>query len=100
MRRRRCRRSRAARCTTWRVTTPTWPGSVARPRGGVVVAELSFFRRDILVGPPGRRVPRRGRGVQPFVLRSIGRDGTVTDLAPQLLSSEVALERIDATRHY
>ncbi len=73
---------------------------VARPRGGVAVADLSFFRRDILVGPPGRRLPRRGVGVQPFVLRIIGQRGTVTELAPQVLSSNIGPERIDAARHY
>ena len=29
-----------------------------RPRSGVVVADLSWFRRDVLVGPPGGRVAR------------------------------------------
>ena len=33
---------------------------VPRRRGGVVVADLSWFRRDVLVGPPGSRLPRRG----------------------------------------
>lgn len=73
---------------------------VARPRGGVVIADLSFFRRDLFVGPPGSRVPRRGRGVQPFVLRLAGAAGGAGEVAPQILSAEVTLERLDAMRHY
>ncbi len=72
----------------------------ARARGGVVIADLSIFRRDILVGPPGVRVPRRGSGVQPFVLRFSRPDGTVSEVAPQVLTAEVVLERIEALRHY
>ena len=33
---------------------------VPRPRAGVVVADLTWFRRDVLVGPPGERKPRSG----------------------------------------
>jgi hypothetical protein len=73
---------------------------VARARGGVVIADLSFFRRDVFVGPPSGRVPRRGAGVQPFVLRLPGAGGGTTEIAPQLLSAEQSLERMDATRHY
>jgi Glycosyl hydrolases family 38 N-terminal domain/Alpha mannosidase middle domain/Glycosyl hydrolases family 38 C-terminal domain len=72
----------------------------ARSRGGVVIADLTFFRRDVLVGPPGTRVPRRGPGVQPFVLRLLGESGETSEVAPQLLSAEVGLERLDARRHY
>ncbi len=80
-------------------TTPRlviWNGA-ARPRGGVVVAEATFFVRDILVGPPGGRVPRRGRGFLPFTLSE---PGTGSGVAPQILSIEPALERRDAARHY
>ena len=41
-----------------------------RPRSGVVVAELTWFRRDVLVGPPGDagaapRGPAHGRAISP-----------------------------------
>ncbi len=72
----------------------------ARARGGVVIADLSFFRRDILVGPPGARAPRSGQGVLPFVLRFSGPGVTMCEVAPQVLAAEVGLERIDAMRHY
>jgi alpha-mannosidase len=73
-----------------------WNGA-ARPRGGVVIAEASFFVRDVLVGPPGSRLPRRGKGFQPFVLRDPDGGGIT---AVQLLSIAPALERRDAPRHY
>ncbi len=72
----------------------------ARPRGGIVLADVSFFRRDVLVGPPGTRVPRTGPGVQPFVVRYLAPDGTAREVAPQVLAAEVGVERIDAPRHY
>jgi hypothetical protein len=72
----------------------------ARPRGGVVLAEVTFFRRDILVGPPGERRPRAGEGARPFVLRTVGADGRVAEIAPQILAVERALERLDAPHHY
>ena len=80
-------------------TTPrlvVWNGA-ARARGGVVVAEASFFVRDMLVGPPGARVPRKGKGFAPFALAEMG-SGMV--VAPQILSIEPSLERRDAARHY
>jgi alpha-mannosidase len=69
---------------------------VARERGGVVVCDLTFFRRDILVGPPGARRARRGPGMKPFVLRSVGGP---TELVPQIIVQERGLERLDARRH-
>ena len=68
----------------------------ARARGGVTVADVTFFRRDVLVGPPGDRAPRIGPGYRPFALAS--RDGRA--LPVQVLAQRVAQERIDATRHY
>src|SRR5207245_616690 len=68
----------------------------ARPRGGVVIADVSFFRRDILVGPPGDRRPRVGAGYQPFALRTP--DGRAVPV--QLLDRRRGLERRDAARHY
>ena len=73
---------------------------VARPRGGVVTAEVSFFRRDILVGPPGERRPRSGSGGGPFLLAVPRPDGTLAHVSPQLLDAVPALERLDAPRQY
>ncbi len=68
----------------------------ARPRGGVVVAEITTFREDILVGPPGDRVARRGkRSPRPPVIAANGRP-----LPTQVLAVKPGIERIDAPRHY
>ncbi len=71
---------------------------VARPRSGVVRADLTFFRRDVPVGPPapGGRVLREGPGAGAFSLR-LG-DGTV--IPPQVLGVRTGLERLDAARHH
>ncbi len=69
----------------------------ARPRTGVVVADVTWFRRDVAVGPPGppgRRAIRRGEGAPAFALR--GPDGGVP---VQVLDRRVTLERRDAARH-
>jgi alpha-mannosidase len=69
---------------------------VARARtGGVVVADLTWFRRDVLVGPPGARAPREGGGAREVALA--GADGPV---GVQPLGSARAHERLDAARHY
>ena len=68
----------------------------ARPRGGVVVADVTLFRRDVLVGPPAGRVPREGEGYRPFGL--VGADGRA--LPFQLLDRLHDTERLDAARHY
>ncbi|HYX82958.1 MAG TPA: hypothetical protein VE714_11235, partial [Gemmatimonadales bacterium] len=69
----------------------------ARPRGGVTIADVTFFRRDVLVGPPvPGRVPRQGAGYRPFALQ--GSDGTAIPV--QVLAQRVAQERRDAMRHY
>lgn len=73
-----------------------WNGA-ARARGGVVVAEASFFVRDVLVGPPGARRPGRGEGFERFALTEVGSGMTV---AAQILSIVPGLERRDAARHY
>lgn len=72
----------------------------ARPRGGVVLADVTFFRRDVLVGPPGERKPRVGAGAGPFVLRTVRGDGRTAEIAPQILSVEQLLERTEAAHHY
>ncbi len=66
-----------------------------RPRGGVVLARLTAFRRDVLVGPPGSRTPRVGTDVVPAALVHDG-----VELPLQLLHREHTTERIDADHHY
>ena len=68
---------------------------VPRRRPAVVVADLTWFRRDVLVGPPGTRVPRRAGSP------------TDTDIAAaleglhyQVLSRRQTGERLDSARHY
>ncbi|HEU4829736.1 MAG TPA: glycoside hydrolase family 38 C-terminal domain-containing protein [Gemmatimonadales bacterium] len=67
-----------------------------RTRSGVVVADATFFRRDILVGPPGARLARSGKGFQPFALRT----GSGSMIPVQVIEERRALERRDAWRHY
>jgi mannosylglycerate hydrolase len=67
----------------------------ARRRGGVTVAELSWFRRDVLVGPPGDRVARRAG---PPGDRDIA--AALSGLPYQVLSRRTGHERLDAPRHY
>ncbi len=69
---------------------------VPRTRGGIVTAEVTCFRNDILVGPPSGQIPRSGPGYRPFVLTTTAGDR----LAGQLLSVERGIERTDAPRHY
>jgi len=68
----------------------------ARARGGIVIADVSWFRRDVLVGPPGGRIPRSGDGAPPFALTAA--DGTAIPI--QVLDRRTVLERRDAARHY
>ena len=68
-----------------------------RSRGGVTVADVTVFRRDVLVGPPsGGRLPRQGTGYRPFGL--YGPEGRPIGI--QVLAQRVAQERTDAARHY
>jgi len=71
-----------------------------RPRGGVVVADITLFRRDVPVGPPSgaARVAHSppGQGSRPFGLA--GPDGRL--IAVQVLDRRVGQERLDAARHY
>jgi 2-O-(6-phospho-alpha-D-mannosyl)-D-glycerate hydrolase len=69
---------------------------VARPRAAITTAELSFFRKDILVGPPAGRKPRLGKGQQPFALAAASGDL----LAVQVLSVRRDQERLDPPRSY
>jgi mannosylglycerate hydrolase len=68
----------------------------ARQREGIVLAQVTRFRKDVLVGPPGNRVPRVGSERGSFALRTAG--GEVIPV--QLLESRSALERLDARGHY
>src|SRR5437588_101171 len=68
----------------------------ARPRRGVMIADVTLFRRDVLVGPRGDRVPREGQGYRPFALATSG-----GHTAPvQLLDRRIGTERLDAAHHY
>src|SRR5207249_3060170 len=70
--------------------------TAARPRGGVVVVDVTLFRRDVLVGPPSGGVSRQGQGYRPFGLA--GPDAR--PIALQLLDRRPGQERLDAARHY
>ena len=68
-----------------------------RARGGVMIADVTVFRRDVLVGPPSEgRLPRQGRGYRPFSL--YGAEGRA--MAVQVLAQRITQERTDAARHY
>ena len=68
---------------------------VPRRRKSVAVADLSWFRRDVLVGPPGDRMSRVGPGHRPFHL--LGASGEVP---VQPLGRRGGQERLDAPHHY
>jgi alpha-mannosidase len=70
----------------------------ARPRAGIVVADVTFFRRDVPVGPPppGDREPRSARAYEAFAFET--RDGRV--LPVQVLARRTTTERLEAARHY
>ena len=68
---------------------------VPRPRNGVVVTELSWFRRDVLVGPPGGRV---ARSADPPTDGELGI--VLAGIPHQVLSRGTGIERLDAPRHY
>jgi alpha-mannosidase len=66
-----------------------------RARNGVVVTELSWFRRDVLVGPPGGRIPR---SADPPIDRDL--ESALAGIPHQVLSRGAGTERLDAPRHY
>jgi hypothetical protein len=68
---------------------------VPRARNGVVLTELSWFRRDVLVGPPGGRVPRTAPPPTDLDL-----DSALAGIPHQVLSRGTGTERLDASRHY
>ena len=61
-----------------------------------MIADCTFFRHDVPVGPPGPRPPRVGPGAGVFSLR--GPDGHAVPL--QVLDRRRGQERLDAQRHY
>src|SRR6266571_2671197 len=62
----------------------------ARPRGGIVVVDITLFRRHILVGPTSAgRTVRVGEGYRPISL--VGPDGRT--VAVQLLDRRTAIVR-------
>jgi hypothetical protein len=72
-----------------------WNPVARRRRGSVVIADLTWFRRDVLVGPPGGRPARSADGARIAALA--GPDGPV---ATQALGRASGHERLDAARHY
>ena len=68
---------------------------VARRRKTVVVTDLSWFRRDVLVGPPGDRTSRIGPGHHPFHLFD-----SAGEVPVQTLGRRTGQERLDAPHHY
>jgi mannosylglycerate hydrolase len=68
---------------------------VPRVRSAVVVADLTWFRRDVLVGPPGGRVSRRAG---PPSDRDIA--AALDGIQHQILGRRQAHERLDSARHY
>jgi alpha-mannosidase len=73
----------------------------ARVRDMVMIADVTFFRRDVLVGPPPptaieAQAAREGPGYRPFAL--YGADGRAIPV--QVLAQRATHERIDAARHY
>jgi len=68
----------------------------ARPRRGVMIADVTLFRRDVLAGPSTGRVPREGPGYRPFALATS--DGRTVPV--QVLDRRIGTERLDAASHY
>lgn len=68
----------------------------ARPRGGIVLADVTLLRHAVSVGPPGERVPREAEGYRPFVLVGTGE----RPIPVQVLDRRRGTERLDAVHHY
>ena len=67
-----------------------------RTRSGVMTAEVTFFRKDVLVGPPPGPAPRTGSGYRPFMLQAA--DGGMIPV--QLLATRTGESRSGGMRHY
>jgi alpha-mannosidase len=68
---------------------------VPRRRRAVVVADLTWFRRDVLVGSPGKRVARRAGPPSDADIAA-----ALEGLHYQILSRRRIGERLDSARHY
>lgn len=68
----------------------------ARPRSPILTAAVTFFRRDVLVGPPSAQEARVGTGFWPFALRS--ESGKA--IPAQVLAKRRDQDRVDAVHHY
>src|SRR3989442_5241794 len=84
-----------ARAATPSPTLVVW-NPAARSRRGVMIADVTLFRRDVLVGPRGERVPGEGPGYRPFSL--VAADGRSVPV--QVLDRRIGTERLDAAHHY
>jgi mannosylglycerate hydrolase len=69
---------------------------VDRPREGIVTAELTFFRGDVLVGPPSGERPRSGAGYREFALTT----GAGKVVPVQVLAVRPGIERRDRADRY
>ncbi len=66
-----------------------------RTRAGIVVAEITGFLRDVLVGPPGGRIPRTGSGAGKLQFLTSDSGQRI-----QFLSRHHRMERLDSAHHY
>ena len=67
----------------------------ARRRSGIAIADLTWLRRDVLVGPPGTRRPRVGASPSDADVRA-----ALGGLPAQPLGRALGQERLDAAHHY
>jgi 2-O-(6-phospho-alpha-D-mannosyl)-D-glycerate hydrolase len=68
----------------------------SRTRSGLMTAEVTFFRKDVPVGPPPLAVARIGGGYRPFVLQAA--DGATIPV--QVLATRAGESRSTGIRHY
>ncbi|HSE52349.1 MAG TPA: glycoside hydrolase family 38 C-terminal domain-containing protein [Gemmatimonadales bacterium] len=68
----------------------------SRTRSGLMTAEVTFFRKDVPVGPPPVPVARIGGGYRPFVLQA--GDGGMIPV--QVLTTRAGESRSTGMRHY
>jgi|GEM_PF-2552215 len=68
----------------------------SRTRSGLMTAEVTFFRKDVPIGPPPLPAPRIGGGYRPFVLQA--GDGGMIPV--QVLATRAGESRSAGMRHY
>jgi len=68
---------------------------VSRERDGIVITDLTSFRRDVLIGPPRGRTPRTASAASPSCLA-----GPAGPIPLQELGRYLAQERLDSPHHY